>query len=133
MAVDIKAALRRLREGSVVVREVAVEGQTETRKLKVTFSRPPESDFSKLLVNTPDGPRWVVTLDHVKRYVNGWEGWTEADLLGSAVGASDPVPFDPELWSVVAEDSTELVSKVGQAILDAVVAYLEKKQAISGN
>ena len=40
-----------------------------------------------------------VGIDDVRKYTEGWRGFTEADLLGAAVGAAEPVPFDTAIYA----------------------------------
>ncbi|HKX44616.1 MAG TPA: hypothetical protein VJO99_25890 [Burkholderiaceae bacterium] len=122
-----KAALLAARKRS---REKTVE--LEDGK-KVFITRPPEADWSGLLTGTGDTRTWSVGIEHVRKYVTGWEGFTEADLLGAGVGASDPVPFDPELWDDVCSDSIQWVGKVAEAILRSVVDHITQQDAIAKN
>jgi len=99
----------------------------------VQFRRPPEVDMASLLTGSGDTRTWSVGIEHVRKYVTGWEGFTEADLLGAGVGASDPVPFDPELWDDLCSDNIQWVSKVADAILRAVVDHITQQDAIAKN
>lgn len=101
---------------------------------KVIFMRPSETEMASLLTGDGDKRTWVVTTDHVRKFVCGWEGFTEADVLGSSVGASDiTIEFDSELWSEMVGDDIEWVGKVGDAILKSVVDYLTEKDATAKN
>lgn len=86
---------------------------------RLRFLRPVEVEMPALLNG--------VTVEHVIGCANGWEGFTEADLLGAAVGASDPLPFHVDLWSAVVRDNAAYVAAVSQAIADAVTEYLKRK------
>jgi hypothetical protein len=66
-----------------------------------------------------------VELPHVKRYVTGWEGFTESDLVGSA-GSSDPVPFSPEVWAVVIEDRANWHQAIAQQLVQMIAAHFAK-------
>lgn len=93
--------------------------------LRVRFQRPLETEFHKF--------RHGVTVDHLCEYVTGWEGFTEATLLGAGIGASDPLAFGPKLWARVVRDRVEYVAPVAQAIADAITAHLGTKDAATKN
>lgn len=119
------AALKRRRENSV---EVA-PGK------KVSFTRPPESEMGDMLISKPGEKTgvWVITIDHVKKYATGWSGITEADILGAAVGASDEVAFDSDLWAEMVGDNIEWVTKVANGILKSIVDHLAAQDAAAKN
>lgn len=126
------AALRRSRE-----KTVELEG--EWKGLKVRFLRPPESEFSKMLVPIdpknpdPTSHEWSVGIEQVQQYVIGWEGFTEATILGATVGSSDPLDFDRELWSEWVADKVDVIAAVARAILDAVVKHITEREAAGKN
>ena len=102
------------------------EGRVEVMPGKwVRFLRPPEIDFVRL--------RGGVLAEHVCEYVTGWDGITEADVLGAGIGASDPAEFSPELWAEYARDRVDVVGKVAQAIADAITLHLEQRSAAAKN
>lgn len=126
MANAILAQLKKRREKSV---------ELEAGK-NVFFQRPPESDMPGLLIPVVDDPTkatWSVRLEHVLKYVTGWEGFTEATLLGAAIGGDDVVAFDKDLWAEVVGDNLEWQSKVARAILDAVVEHSATQEAVAKN
>ena len=49
-------------------------------------------------------------------YVSEWDGFSEAALLGEALGSADPLPFDAEVWGRVVRDRPEWVVKVVESI-----------------
>jgi hypothetical protein len=122
-AKELLAKLKARREKSV---EVA-EGKT------VQFERPLEADFPSLLSFTDGKGVWNITLEHVRKYVTGWKGITEADMIGSAIGSSDEEPFDPALWAEVVGDRFDWQQKVGQAILDSVVDHITERDKAAKN
>lgn len=67
-----------------------------------------------------------VNVDHACQYVCGWEGFTEADLLGAAIGSSDPLPFDTALWSRVLRDRAQYVQPVAEGIVAAIDEHLQQ-------
>lgn len=92
---------------------------------RVQFRRPLETEFGKF--------RHGVTVDHLAEYACGWEGFTEADLLGAAIGSSDAVPFSPELWGRLVRDRLDYVTPVAQAIVAAVTDHLASRDAAAKN
>ena len=111
---------------SWVVLEPAKDGRAEKR---VQITRPPESAMPDFLVKTEDGGYTLkAELRHVEAYTVGWEGITEADLVGPA-GSSDPAAFAPALWSVVVADKLAWLQAVATAILEAIVKHREALEA----
>jgi hypothetical protein len=53
--------------------------------------------------------------------IREWEGVTQATVLGAAVGSSDPAPFDPRLWRVLAGDRPSWALDAGNAMLAAAI------------
>ena len=103
---------------------------------RVRVRRPAEHDVRSLLQRDAAGAviGLAADLPEAIRYVVGWEGFTEADLLGPEIGAGDvKVPFDPEVWEAVSADSTDYQRKVADAILKSVVDYLNSKAETSKN
>lgn len=92
---------------------------------RVQFRRPLETEFGRF--------RQGVTVEHLAEYACGWEGFTEADLLGAAIGSSDPVPFSPELWGRLVRDRLDYVAPMAQAIVDAVTEHLASRDAAAKN
>jgi hypothetical protein len=72
--------------------------------------------------DTPGGKaEFSCDVAEVKQYACGWDGITEADLLGAAVGSQDAVAFAPALWAVLVEDRVEWIKPVARALLDGIV------------
>lgn len=118
---DSTALLARLR----AQREVWVSLGSDTDALSVCVRRPLEADFPKFVRG--------VTVDHVVEYACNWKGFSEATLLGSAIGASDELPFDSSLWGEYVRDNSEKVRVVAKAMVDAIQEHLRKKEVASGN
>lgn len=74
-----------------------------------------------------------VTPELVCEHVTGWTGITEADLLGAAVGASDPAPFAPELAAEVLCDRPEWLQEVTRKLVEMVNAWFQQREAITKN
>lgn len=115
------AQMRRRRE-----QVVSLEGGKS-----VTIVRPPETEFGSMLKHVDVEKKlgtWEVGIEHVLRYTVNWDGFTEADLLGPEIGASDiKVPFDADVWEAYVRDSTITQQKVADAILKSVVDHLTSK------
>lgn len=115
--------LRRQRENTVKLGE----GKA------VTFLRPPETEMTSMLHGEGETRTWVVGIAEVRKYVNGWSGFTEADVIGAAVGSSDELPFDSELWGELVSDKIEWMRKVADAILKSVVAHINRQDGVAKN
>lgn len=94
-------------------------------RLRVRIIRPPETELHKLIGG--------VDVDLLCKYVDGWSGFTEADLLGSGIGGDVAVEFDHELFAEWARDHVDVVREVAEAILAAVSKHLEARKAVAGN
>ena len=102
--------------------------------LSVQFLRPAEAEFPSMLATTDGGQAtWSVGIEQVKRCVTGWKGFTEASLLGGAIGSSDPLDFDAEVWAEVCADRIEWNQKIAKAILDSVIDHLTKRDETAKN
>lgn len=88
---------------------------------RVQFRRPLETEFGRF--------REGVGVEHVAECVCGWDGFTEADLLGAALGSDAAVTFDPALWSRVMRDRVDYMQPVAQAIAKAIGDHLQAKEA----
>lgn len=103
---------------------------------RVKFLRPGETEFHKYLKpveGQPDQRTWSIEIEHVEKLVTGWEGFTEATLLGPEVGSDVPVEFDPSLWAIVVIDNAEWSQKVGREILDSIVTYILERDKTAKN
>jgi hypothetical protein len=93
------------------------------KRLKIR--RPAETEFGALVRG--------VGLEHVKSCVVGWDGFTEVDLYGSEVGASDEVPFDTDLWAEYIADRAKHAGAVSQKIAEVISQYLADRKEAQGN
>lgn len=100
---------------------------------RVQIIRPPESEVFNFI--RTDGPTRTLhcTLAQVTQYTTGWDGITEADLLGAAVGASSPIAFDSALWAVVIADRAQWVNKLSDALVDAIAKHFKQKAQAEKN
>jgi hypothetical protein len=71
--------------------------------------------------------------EEVKTFVCGWKGFTEADLLGAAVGASDALEFHADLWAAYVADNLECVRKVAKALLEGIGQRTLSREADTKN
>ena len=115
---DASTLIQRLREQ----RESWVEVSAGKR---VKIRRPAEAHMVRL--------QHGITADILREHVVGWEGITEADLLGAAVGSSDPAPFSADLFVEIAQDRTEWLRRVEEEIVSAVMRHLEAREAAAKN
>lgn len=99
---------------------------------RVQITRPTETEQPAFLQRVGDGYQWAADIEHVKRFVVGWDGFTEADLVGAA-GGDQPVPFSPALWADVCTDSKATTAKVAEALLAALTDYHRTVEADAKN
>ena len=99
---------------------------------RVQITRPTETEQPQFLRRTGDKYQWVADLEHVKRFVVGWEGFLESDLVGAA-GGDQPVPFNAALWADVCADSSDTVTTVAKALLDTLADYHRALEADAKN
>jgi hypothetical protein len=102
---------------------------------RVQILLPTELEVVQNFVKPGDEGKLTLAADYpeVQKFVCGWEGITEADLLGAAVGASDAVEFNTELWSAFASENLEHVRKVARALLDGIAERTLAQQADAKN
>ena len=93
--------------------------------VRVRLSRPHETEFARF--------RLGITVEHVCEYVDGWEGVTEAVVLGPSIGSDAPVPFDAALWRELVRDRIDWVPPVAEAIAKAITDHLAAKDATAKN
>lgn len=92
---------------------------------KVRVVRPLAAQMGRFVVG--------VTVDHAAEFVDGWEGYSQADFLGSAVGTSDALDFDAELWGEYVRDNPHISAKVVTAIRDGLERKLKAIEDAKGN
>ena len=92
---------------------------------RVRFRRPLEMEFVKFRIG--------VDVNHLCEYVCGWDGFSEVDRLGAAIGSSDPLPFSAELWSRVVRDRMDYVRPVATAMVEAITEHVAAKEASAKN
>lgn len=119
-----KAALQRLREQRLHWCDLPADA-AGAPGLRVRYRRPLEAEMHRFVAG--------VTVEHVCDYVVAWDGFTEAVLLGAAVGASDAVPFDRELWAEWVRDRSEVATAVAIEIARVMQQHLEQRTAAAKN
>lgn len=99
---------------------------------RVQILRPPEAALHEF--NVQGGENNVERmLRCVVKYVTGWEGFTEADLIGAALAPAEPVSFDAGLWAVMVADRVDWIRVVMAALIDAINTHDRAKQAAAKN
>lgn len=112
---DLSERIARMREQWVDVRP----GK------RVKLRRPAELALSKLTAG--------VEIENISAATVDWEGWTEADFLGGAVGKSDVIDFDREAWHEYLMDHAEEAGVVAKALVELIQAHFEKREAAAKN
>lgn len=90
--------------------------------LKVRLRRPGECEFPR---STPLGLVQAVAV--------GWEGFSEAVLFGEAIGASDPLAFDLDVWKAWIADKPTALAACCTRLMEVVEAHRATTEAASGN
>jgi hypothetical protein len=103
---------------------VDVEPAADGRPVKrVRVRRPPRAELPRLR---------TLQVEHFVSCAVGWDGFTEADLLPPGIGGNSVVPFDAELFAVVARDKPWL-EKLMSAVIDAATTFLASEKAAEKN
>lgn len=109
------------------------EGRGGAAPKRVQIIRPPETDLADFLLDLGGGQHTLqAELRHVEKYVVGWDGFTEADLVGPA-GSSDAAPFAPELWREAVTDRLTWMRKIAQALLDMILEHRAAREDTAKN
>jgi len=128
------AVIKRLREARMQWVELP---HPEHAGLAVRIARPTEVEVAQHLFKGGDkeGKDGSVSVEFadVLRATVDWRGFTEATILGAAVGSSDPLPFSAPLWAELASDHAAWVRLLASAILQAAVEHHTAKAAAEKN
>lgn len=92
--------------------------------MRLRLIRPSEEEMGRGIVMAGSVS---IGFEEVKRFVVDWSGFTQADLLGPAIGSNDPVAFHPELWAEYVTDNTAVYQLVAQRLVDMCVAHIRSK------
>ena len=118
MATDVQALLARM-----ATQREAWADLGGGRRLQ--YRRPPEVELPRLIAG--------VGLEQVVQYACGWDGFTEAGLLGAGIGSSDAVPFHRDLWAAYVADHAEELQTASTAMAQTVTVYLQRKADVAKN
>lgn len=94
--------------------EPAKDGKPAKR---VSLRRPPQTQIVRMRDGVGEADVFAAAV--------AWEGFTEADLLGSAVGAADPAPFSREVWAIYIQDNAEQLVMCSQHLLKQITDHIE--------
>lgn len=121
-AAQLIAKLREQRDSWCVLREAA-DGEPE---LAVCLRRPTEAEIPGYKPTATQSTEQLLT-EAVCRQAVGWRGITEAELLGAAVGSSDPVEFSVDLWAEVVRDRADWLSACAVHLMQQINSHLRAK------
>lgn len=96
----------------------------------VQVIRPTEVELARHFLR---GGRVVVEPEVLVQFTCDWRGFTEADLLGAAVGSEDAVPFHQDLWAEVVSDKSEWLNKAASALIELMTEHLATVEAEAKN
>lgn len=106
----------------LALRESLVEVEPGKR---VRIRRPAEAQVPAFAAATP--------IERVRDNVVGWEGITEADILGPALGGDAEVSFDAALWGEIVSDRIVWLKIVHEALIEAINAHGVQGEAAAKN
>jgi hypothetical protein len=69
----------------------------------------------------------------VSEAVVDWRGFTEADLLGQAIGSSDAHPFSREVFECWIEDNVDSLEQAAVEYFELIRAYVDSKGGAEKN
>jgi hypothetical protein len=75
-----------------------------------------------------------VTPERVVRCCVDWDGFSEADVLGAALGSGNSkVAFAVDLWEVLALDRMDWLEKVSSSLVEAITSHLSARSDAAKN
>lgn len=92
---------------------------------RVRIRRPAESAIG--------GLRGGMTVEQIAATAVGWDGFTEADLVGASQGSNSVVAFDADLWATVLADRMDWAGIVAEKLVESITAHLEAREAARKN
>lgn len=99
------------------------------KKRRLQVMRPLETDADRMA-----GRRLLGDLaEALCEFVVGWEGFSEADILGPKHGSAEPLPFDRALCLRIVRDRTDYVVALGVELKTAMQARLAEKAEAAKN
>lgn len=103
---------------------------------RVQVIRPREAEVAEsfLKPSSRKGVGYTLSADlpEVRRFTVGWEGFTEADLIGAA-GGSSPVPFHADVWSEVVTDRLDWSRIVAEKLVRLIADHQSAKAEAEKN
>lgn len=103
----------------------------EGKALKIR--RPLEAEMQTMFRRVEGKPAFRVEFEDVLRFATDWRGFTEADLLGDAVGSSDPAPFDREVVRIAIGDNLEWLQSAINGLSDLIIERMTARATARGN
>ena len=93
---------------------------------KIQVIRPTELQvFQKFYKKSIDGKmEFSLEFNDLKEFIVAWDGFTEADILGNEIGASDKIEYHQDLFDEYLSDRIEWVNLIASSIM----AEIEKAQ-----
>lgn len=114
--------LRAQRESWCVLREA----DADTPELAVKLRRPAEVELQAYRGGAGRDLDATLTEAACSTAVD-WRGFSEAELLGAAIGSSDPLPFSADLWREAVRDRLDWLGKCANHVMTAVAEHFAAK------
>jgi hypothetical protein len=92
---------------------------------RVRVRRPAEAEMSDF--------RGGMTVDLLCRHVVGWEGVTEADVLGASIGSDEALPFTADLFAEVAKDRLAWFEPIAADLAARIAEHWKTREATAKN
>lgn len=110
-------------DASVILRKMdkAAQGVVRIGKFSFTVQRPTKYEMAKL--SGEDGASFF---DLASRFVVGWDGVTESDLMPS--GGESVVSFDRAVWRRWLEDREDFWQPISKAVMESFTRHSEQTQ-----
>jgi len=100
--------------------------------LAVQLRRPAEAELPDFRRREGQAMHQLLT-DAVCRQAVGWRGFSEAELLGAAIGSSDELAFDADLWATVVRDRQDWISTAAAHLMEQINAHATARAAAEKN
>jgi hypothetical protein len=100
--------------------------------LEVLLRRPSETELPEYQTYGGKTMHQLLTTAVCKQAVD-WRGFTEADLLGAALGSSDEVPFSTPVWEVVVRDRMRWIDTCAAHLMGQITHHLDQRDAAEKN
>lgn len=93
------------------------------KRLKIR--RPAEVQMAEL--------RRGISVEDLGEFVIDWEGFSQADLLGAAIGSDAVVPFDADVWKVAVADRNKWFNAAAREVIRLMTEHLQSKAEAEKN